>query len=610
MSDSKYTLSNKSSSLNLLFIRGIKKEWQIAVILIATLISFFPLFQNGFVNWDDDLYIYENSLIREINLKDFFKDIFHANYHPLVLTAYSVIYKFFGVNPVAYHSISLIFHLLNTLLVYHLFKRLFSLTQENHTVVVEPFIVALLFAIHPMHVESVAWASELKDMMFSFFMLLSLGFYLRYIRGNGNLRFYFLAWILFVFSVLSKATGISLILVLPLLDFFLGRRFSAKVLIEKIPFLIIGIVFGYLANISLAENAESVIEGSAYTIMQRLVLSCYALFSYILKIIMPNNLSAFYPYPVKPGESLPTIYYAYLFLMAVLTSLALYSLKFNRKFIWGIGFFLATLVMMLPIKPAGAFIMADRYTYLPSIGIFYLFAVLFSSMNAKAITMGLKYIGIMIFSIFLGISTYKRTQVWQDSVTFWTDVVHKTTKIALPYYNRGIAYEMNGNFISALNDYTIAIEYDRTNPKPYNNRGGVKSYLGDFKGAISDFDKSIELKSTSEEPFINRGIAKCMMKDFSGAIKDFDDAIRMNNKNPSSYFNRGNLYYSMSDYKNAISDYTHSIKLNPNGDSQTYKMRGHSRIVSGDVSEGCKDLEIAASMGDESARVLIDENCR
>ena len=209
------------------------------VILLISFLAYLPVLHNGFVNWDDDQYIQENWIIHTFNIKEIFTGYFMGNYHPLTMLVLAIEYKLFGIAPTGYHLINLLIHLLNIILVY---KLIVLLSDKKYVAL----IACLLFGIHPIHVESVAWVSELKDLLYAFFFLLSIIYYLKFIK-SGDKIFYFYSLLLFLPALLSKAMAASLPLAMLLIDYFMGRKINLKNFLEKIPFFIIALIFGVLA---------------------------------------------------------------------------------------------------------------------------------------------------------------------------------------------------------------------------------------------------------------------------------------------------------------------------------------------------------------------------
>ena len=215
----------------------------LAVVLILTLIVFSNSFKNNFlVNWDDDGYILNNPTIQHLDkgsIHEIFTSFHMGNYHPLTTLTYALEYKFFKLDPLPYHWLNLIFHLCNVVLVF-LFIKLLS--KKNLAAV----ITAVLFAVHPMHVESVAWISELKDVLYTFFFLLSLLFYMQFAKKK-NPAVYILSLLMFVLSLLSKSAAVVLPVLLFLIDYFQSHKQNVKSVLLKVPFFILALIFGIIA---------------------------------------------------------------------------------------------------------------------------------------------------------------------------------------------------------------------------------------------------------------------------------------------------------------------------------------------------------------------------
>ncbi|MGA2824073.1 MAG: phospholipid carrier-dependent glycosyltransferase, partial [Bacteroidales bacterium] len=273
------------------------------IIILISFITYLPVFHNSLLAWDDDGYIKNNPLIYSINLKEIFSQYVLGNYHPVTILTLATEYHFFGSNETGYHVVNLFLHLLNVIFVFY---TVFLLSDKAGVALV----ASLLFGIHPLHVESVAWVAELKDLLYAFFFLASYVFYLKYIK-NQQKKFYLIAFFLFLVSLLSKAMAVSLPVVLILTDYFKGRKINIKTLLEKVPFFLLAFVIGVLAI--LAQKSSAAIQDMAiYTFPQRIVFACYGFITYLFKLLLPLNLSAYYPYPGKNGVDIPIQYYAYI----------------------------------------------------------------------------------------------------------------------------------------------------------------------------------------------------------------------------------------------------------------------------------------------------------
>ena len=245
----------------------------ICFIVIITFIVFFPSFKCGFTNWDDEDYVTKNSLVVSnfIHVKEIFKTPVLLNYHPITMLTFALNYQFGKLNPVGYHLWNVLLHVLNTILV---FVFIFIFTKRN---LLMATIVALFFGIHPMHVESVAWVSERKDVLYVFFFLAALISYLYY-KEKGKPIWYSITLLLFILSCLSKAMAVVFPFVLILIDYYTADSISQiaiwkrKTSIDKIPFFLISLVFGITAYV-IQHNGKAMEFMNHFTSFQRLVLS-------------------------------------------------------------------------------------------------------------------------------------------------------------------------------------------------------------------------------------------------------------------------------------------------------------------------------------------------
>jgi protein O-mannosyl-transferase len=535
-----------------------KSLWPLIVVLvISVLIIYFPAFKNGLLNWDDNLYITDNNQIKSLeNIPLFFSQFYIGNYQPLTLFAYSLIYQFAELQPFLYHFTNVLFHLFNTLLIFYFVKSLIKNTNIA-------FLVALLFAIHPMHVESVAWVSGLKDVLYTFFFFVSLICYLKFIRKNKKL-YYLLSIVFFLFSLLSKGQAVVLFPVLFLVDYLeRGKLFSKW--IEKIPFFILSVVFGIMAMFA-QKSANTMGDLSSISFFEQLALACYSFTMYIIKILFPFNLSSFYPYPTMVNGKIPSEYWLFLLVIPLVAYFLFRFYKKNKWLFFGVLFFIINIILLIQMIPVGNCIMADRYTYISAIGL-----------NIVIISLFLKYFEIKKWKyllttllsgyfIFLAVTAYNQTKKWKNEFTLWDNVLKVYPDIPFVLVLRGCEYNTRGEYDKAMVDFDKAISLDSKDGSAYFNRGVAKSKIGDFKNAIPDFEKADELK-IEKKHFVNLyvswGGALANTGKLKEAMKLFDKAIDLDPNDASVYNNRGITKAMLGDTNGAITDFDMAIKLNP-----------------------------------------------
>jgi tetratricopeptide (TPR) repeat protein len=529
------------------------KKWLlVAFILVVTFLFFSPVLKNDFVNWDDDVNVIQNPNVRELNaasIKDMFSHTVISAYTPLTTLSFAVENKLFGMKPGVFHLNNLLLHLLCTLLVFIFLRKLGS----NLFVT---FAATILFGIHPMRVESVAWITERKDVLYSFFYLLSLISYITYYK-NKRPAFYFLALAAFVFSLMSKIQAVSLPLLLLLIDYFFGKKFRFKQALDKIPFFLLALITG-VVGISILWREGSLETNTVLPLIQRVFIGAYTLCVYLIKAVFPYQMSAIYPIPAK----LTLLFYASALLVILLAFLIYKSGRHRKTLIFGSLFFLFNVIFMLQIVGAGQAFLADRFTYLAYIGLFYLIAwalnfLYISKWKTYVIFSGLIYLAV------LGTATWKRTQVWKNSETLFSDVIRKYPKATFAYNNLGVYYRDQNQDDKAIAAYGKSIEINPEGYVSYNNRGEVYFGRGEIDKAIKDMNIAIKLKPDYIKALSNRGAAWGSKNQFVLALDDLNKAISLDPKLLSGYLNRSLVYYAQGSYEKAVRDIASYVLVKP-----------------------------------------------
>jgi tetratricopeptide (TPR) repeat protein len=459
------------------------------LILIITFIAFTPSLKNGFVNWDDEPYVTENPLIRQFsgpNIVRVFSTFFLCTYLPVTMLSYMLDYRFSGMDPFGYHLTSLIFHLLNCLLAFWLIRSL-----SRNTLVA--FVAAILFGTHPLHVESVAWVSERKDVLYTCFLLLSMICYGRYLQAQKIGRNYWFSVVFFILSLLSKGMAITLPALLFLMDYFCGRKWDRRMIADKIPFLIFAICFGVLGVYGQREAMRS---EQWVSVFDKFLIASYAIVFYFGKILWPAGLSCLYPYS---GVKDILIYLLSLAGCLAILIVTIRTAKHTRKAVFGILFFLITLLPVLQFVPFGTAIVADRYAYMASIGLFYLIAETVA-WAYKKIAERNRLFSVVLITIFLILSvgglsilTWKRCAVWKDGITLWNDVLEKYP-CPMAYVNRGVLFAARKDYDKALNDF-LKLPYHGAVTR-YAYLGKLYNEMGQSDKAITVFEQSLKMGVT------------------------------------------------------------------------------------------------------------------
>jgi tetratricopeptide (TPR) repeat protein len=595
-----------------------RSKWLIILGIIAlTFIAYLPGFspEKEFTNWDDLGYVVDQPLVKTSN-PDSLKLLFEPttqvmlNYHPLTMLTLAYNYSNAELDIQPYFKTNLFLHLLNTFLVFLL---LFKWSKSSLYIA---GFGALIFGIHPMHVESVAWISERKDVLYTFFFLLSLLSYLRYI-DRQKIAWLFIAFVLFIASCLSKAMAVPLPLVFLLVDFLYKRKFTIAVILEKIPFLALSIWFGL--NAVKIQSAGAIAEFEVFTLFERIMFASYGFLMYWLKFFVPTNLSAFYPYPTfGEDKALPLIYVLapFIVLLLILAPLVYFYKKQKsnlRIFLFGMGFFVLMIALVLQFISVGSAIMADRYAYIPYIGgSFMLLAFAFNYQEKLKNKLVIPAI-LAIYCLFLFVQNYKQVAVWTNSETLWSNVIEqypfvieqegnkvfvRTNGVEVAHKNRGNYYREHGRMDLAFKDYDILVRARVKDPLVYSNMANMYALEGKFQESIDMYKMALERDSSTFDVYVNRGITYTKMAQRANAIKDFKKALTIQPKNqmalsnlcselvnssnfnealiysnkliklyPASYdgyFYRGTANVNLGNHTSALEDLNQSIKLNPN----------------------------------------------
>lgn len=624
---------------------GLNKWFLISAVVLVLLvvITYSGAIKNNFVGWDDNDYVVNNSLVRNEKATvsgEIFSTVVSLNYHPLTILSLRLNNNTCkdcpdGIASRPFIINNIILHILNTVLVFILIYILF---RKN---LLLAFIVAAIFAIHPMHVESVAWVSGRKDVLNSFFFLSGLICYLIYIKAEKHKYLFLLfTFILFILACLSKATAIIFPVILILINYFViadedkGSSFrdilkslSLRRVFPLLPFFAVSLFFGlmavrlqngenFLGMFQFARAPEDVVNiVGPFTILQRIQIACYGFFVYFLKFFVPVNQSPFYPYPdlndLNHGYFAILLWISFLAMIVTVTAVILSARK-TKLYLFCFGFYLITLALTLQFVSVGKAIIAERYTYLPYIGLAVIPAWFISGSSEK--TKRFLFILIGIFIIVLLILTRNQIRVWQDSESLWTQVIERHPDLELARRARGKYYYMLSSHAKnkkereafenkAIADFRIAISaktmsadvYEgmgvilqsrkelktalqfldvavKLNPqkgRTYYNRAMVHDQLNQKDEAITDYESAMKLsKDMALEILKNRSVLYIETGRFDKAIKDLDELVRIDGKDFSNYYNRAFSKVMLKDYEGAIIDYKIVLLLNP-GDKAT-----------------------------------------
>ena len=564
-------------------------------ILILSVLAFLPTFNNGFTNWDDIDQVTGNPDITRLslhNLKFIFSSFYVGMYQPFSTFCFAVINSLFGIKAPAFHSFSLLLHLINIVLVFCMMKKLTNIKEII-------LGITFLFALTPLQTEAVAWVSATSTLLFSLFYLLSANFYLHFIKDKNRKGKYFLSLTFFVFSLLSKSAAMTLPLILLLFDYFLNSKISRKDLVTKIPFFILSIIFGVITIIARQKSGHIVDITKYYNFFDRIIFILYSLSFYVISVFLPFKMSAFHPYPVKTGNILPIFFYIIPFLLIAIIYFLIKIKKNKKEILFGFLFFLLTIIVMIELIPVGTQVVKERYVYISCIGIYFSFFTFIHPFFEKNKKIFLP--GIIVISIVFGALTFIRTGTWKNSFSLWNDVIKKYPKCSAAYINRGNAYVLSNNYEQAINDFDNAIKFEPNAADAYTNRAVAKSKSGKIEEAIMDYDKAIAISPSDDKMYSERALLKLGIMDLTGALEDLNKAIEKSSNNEKYFNQRGILYGMAGKFDAAVSDFSKAISLNPEF-ADAYSNRGYAKINLNKVSEAINDFDLSILKNPDEAR--------
>jgi tetratricopeptide (TPR) repeat protein len=622
--------------LNKININPAKRKLIVYVILtVVTLAVYWQVGQYDFVNYDDDVYITENSNIKSGITSDALRWAFSTKYfglwNPLVWISFMLDYQLYGLNAGGYHLTNLILHILSTLLLFLLFSRM------THAVWPSAFVAAL-FALHPLHVESVAWIAERKDVLSAFFGILTLYLYISYTEKPA-LKKYGLVLVSFVLALLSKPMVVTLPVIMILLDYWpLDRLQSRKVeaavpevapitaaedkgkkksktnkeapgenisspavskisepaiagiiplwqLREKTPFFILSAVFSVIALYTPDNSSFQVIP-----LGTRMINAPVSFLTYLEKTFFPHDMTVFYPVSAQ----IPVWQVIGATLLIILISAAVIKMAKRLPYLFvGWFWYMVTILPVIGIVQIGRHLVADRYHYLPSIGIAIGLAWgIPSFIKSEQTRKNILFPIAIVFLAVLTFLTWRQCSYWKGSIELWSHALRVTESNDYAHNNLGTALSDAGKLEEAVEQYNKAIALTPDDADFSNNRGNAYARMGKYESAIADLNKAVSLNPDHMKAYVNRGNAYAGAGQYQLAIKDYDEAVRLQPDSADAHYNRGSTYSEMGQYEQAIEDFTQTLRLNPDY-IKAYTNRGAAYAALGRHQDAVDDYSAA-----------------
>lgn len=568
-------------------------------ILVLTFLSHSASLENSFVNWDDEDYISNNHHIKSLNSENIvwmFTSTGHAsNWHPLTWLSHAIDYSLWGLNPGMHHLTNIILHCINTLWIFFFTIVILIIAKRGKVpannddnpllslyFLVAAAITALFFGIHPIHVESIAWASERKDVLCAFFVLpcyISYLFYASSLKKGQKAAFYALVFLLFLMSLLSKPMAITAPIIFLLLDIFPlnrlkfhGKRITwpalAMIFSEKIPFFILSIVSGL---ITMNAQANAKVPLNLISLPDRILNGLHSVIFYIKNIALPFKLVPYYPFP-QDISIFALRYLISVFIITAITIFCILMLK-KKKGFWFVAWssYLVALAPVIGIIQVGDQAAADRYAYLPTISIFMLAGIGVGQLYKKIfikrdnpVIKSLFIITLIFICLGMGALSFKQTRVWKNSETLWGYVIKNfPDKVFKAHCNLGIVYSDKGLIDQAVIQYKKSIKLNPGSGKTYNNLGLAYLHSDRVKDAIKAFETALSLSPELISIHNNLGSAYFKEGMIDKAITEWDITLKYNPDIAETHNNLGVSYFQKGMMKRAEDEFKKTINIAP-----------------------------------------------
>ncbi len=565
------------------------------VIICAVLFIYSPTLQYGILDWDDDYFITKNSSIKNLgaeNIKEIFQDSILDTYVPLTSLSFAIEYHFFKHNPFVYHLDNLLLYLIIVTLIFILALRLgLNLFAAA--------CAALVFAVHPTHVESVVWLTERKDVLYAVFYLLALISYWNFLGGKKKLN-YGLALFFGLLSILAKAMALSLPLVLFLFDWLKDKKIRPSMILNKIPFFLYIIP---IALVTYVQNAR--IPGQS--IWESTLIWIWTFSFYIQKFFLPVNLSSLYFLP----QPINLMQWDYFIAVSIFIIIMFLLIRYRRNsWLWlGFGFYFLSMFFIFRFDyKVDLSIVANRFSFLASTGCCLALGrgidvVLKRLWKARKENLVLGLGCLLLVNIGMWINlTVAQTKNWKDPVTLYTSIINdypdlsKVSRfMATIYNNRCSIYCDNKKFNKARGDCETAIKISPQYWRAYNNLGNIYKNLNEYDLGIKSFNKAVELKPNQGDILRNRAHLYIINGRREEALADLNKVLLLNPEDANTYVSRGNFYSEMQQYALALADYNKAVMIDPEF-FDAYLNRARQFILTKDFSRALEDINKALDL--------------
>jgi tetratricopeptide (TPR) repeat protein len=585
-------------------------------LILSTLLVFRQVRNFDFVNYDDKDYVYENSHVLNgltpAGVIWAFTTGYASNWHPLTWLSLMLDCQLFGSNPGRMHLVNLLLHLANTLLLLAVLKKMTGSLWPSA-------FVAAAFALHPMHVESVAWIAERKDVLSTLFLLLTLTAYADYVKRPSVFR-YMAALVLFAMGLMAKPMLVTLPFLLLLLDYWPLDRFAApravktatvfdrrrilyRIIIEKIPFFVLAAVSSIITFL-VQRAGGAVIHINALLLKDRVVNAFLSYAKYIGKMFWPENLAAFYPFDAGSFA-----FWRVAMCVLLLLVISLFVIRFGRNQRYlpvGWFWFVGTLVPVIGLVQVGEQACADRYTYIPYIGLFIMIAwglpELLSKWPQRKNALGLSMVIILTT---LGIGAHQQVNYWKNSTTLFSHAIEITQNNYTAYNNLGAAYNKLGRYQEAIEAFKQTIRIKPDDAETHYNLGVACYKLGRWQDAEDAYKQSIRIKPNFADAHHALGVAYGRLGRWQEAIEPYKQAIRIKPNYAEAHYNLSVAYDSLGRYQDMAEACKQAIRIKPDYAKAHYNL-GVAYVMTGDKGSALEEYKILKTLDAELANKLFN----
>ncbi|MBK5273631.1 MAG: tetratricopeptide repeat protein [Desulfuromonadales bacterium] len=567
-------------------------------LVVITLAVYFQVGDHPFSTFDDPSYVTDNvhisSGITGKNISWAFSSVEAANWHPITWLSHMTDAQIYGLNPRGHHLTNVLIHSISTVLLIFLLLRLTGSLWQS-------IFVAALFALHPLHVESVAWVAERKDVLSAFFWFVSLLFYAEYVVKHRPASYIF-SLISFMLGLMSKPMLVTLPLVMLLIDFWPFDRYVHEehkqgqrqhfviisLIKEKIPFFACSLISG-IVTIYAQHEGGAVSSFESISLIYRIENAMIAYVKYIGKTVWPHDLAVLYPLPSE--FQFWQIICSLSFLLLVSIAVIATRLRFPYLLV-GWFWFIVTLLPVIGLIQVGSQSMADRYSYIPSIGLFIIAAWgvpdLIRGMQHRDGILALVGSAVIFASVVL---TWQQLRYWRDSISLYQHSLQVAPGSYSVHYNLGLALAEKGNLNAAIHQYHEAIRIRPNHPDSHGSLGLALAEKGDLDAAIRECQVALQLSPNDAKAHYNLGFTLDMNGNLEAAIREYQEAIRISPNNLKAHNNLGVALVRKGDLDSAIREYKVALQINPD-DTKTHYNLGRVYAKKGYLDAAIHEFQV------------------